>query len=357
MNSHVFGTPWAQAKVTAQTDLVSCPFLTRLSVTGHVTLSRSVTLAIGKAVRKGKLPSMESLNLDYRYSKPSRRMENLFGEIILSYVTHLSFCDINTINYRAVSQKCVKLKSLSLHKLTKSGFGEVMKSIEQGFLTNLRKLCLSMFHNEIINLKTMKPEKVPQLEHLGLQRCIAWKGFLEQLSPLVSHWTLHTLDISHSRGINGELSILLQHEFPSLKSLILRDCGLNGTDLISLDQANARGRLPVLVDLNLSGNYHLTGSIGQMSSKWINLKRLELETDFEDLRPLVVNGCIPSVRELRLEVFTEGLIFLKQLKYLERLDIVTLGDRYRQMGVELFIINTDLERFAVDAGLINSIAN
>ena len=408
---HVNGTSRAQTKVIASSDLISCPFLTHLSITGHVALDESVMLAIGKAVREGKLSSMKSLNLES--TELTGRIVDLFhADKILSTVTNLCLYSIDKNDINVISQYCTKVTILSLNTLPSSGFRAITKSIRRGMLTNLRKLCLSMIENETIDLEGVTSKNLPQLEHLGLQRCIDSNEVLKQLSHLVTQWALHTLDISHSRGIKGKLSILLQYEFPSLKSLMLHDCELKKKDLNSLDQANARGRLPILEDLDLSENYRLIGNVDMMSSKWIHLKRLKLDhqpnphleqTGLDILEKLTIMDCFPSMQTLRLGTGSTPLtrkntvqMFEKlkpQFKYLERLDIVAWTDTdivqflacirnskiqgyfwdlqrlcvltdkvsrhvvhgkvinffrdFRELGVELYLIKPDLEKLAI----------
>ena len=201
---HVISTVWTQTKVVAISDLVSCPFLTHLSITGHVALDESVISAMDKAVRERKLPCIKS----FACSNLPGQIRYLFGETILSTLTNLSFYDIYDLE--SLSQPWINVASICINTLTKSDLRTVMKAIAEGMLTNLKKLCLAMIGHEVIGLEDMKPDKVPQLEHLGLQRCITSKEVLEDLSHLVTHWTLHTLDIRHSRGIKGKLFILLQ---------------------------------------------------------------------------------------------------------------------------------------------------
>ena len=307
---HVIGTGGTQSKNTGNNAFVSCPFLTHLSITENVTIYGSVMLSLAKAVREGELSSLRSFN--FVGTKLKGRIGHFFdGKTILSTVTNLNFYDVDKNDIKALSQNWINVESLSINTLTKSGFRAVMKHLGNVMLPNLRKLCLSMIDTETIGLETVKPEKLPHLEHLGLQRCITSKEVLKQLSHLVIHWNLNTLDISQSRGIKGKLSILLQYEFPFLKSLILHDCKLNKTDLETIDLANAQGRLPILEDLHLSENYRLIGNFGMMSSKWIHLKRLKLDYQpnpkleqkcLDTLGRLIGMYCFPSMQELRLNL-------------------------------------------------------
>ena len=409
---YVIGT---QTKVIASSDRVPCPFLTHISITGDVALYGNVMLAICKVGREGELSNLKSLN--FGCSGPTGPIGHLFdAETTLLTVTSLGFCDVGGDDIESLSQNWINVTSLSLNTLTESGFRRIMRSLGRDILTNLKKLCLSVIDTETIGLEALevvKPQNLPQLEHLGLQRRISSKYVLKQLSHLAANWRLHTLDISHSRGINGKLSILLQYEFPSLKSLNLHDCELNAKDREKLDQANEQGRLPVVEDLDLSENCRLIGDLDLMTSKWIRLKRLNFDhprsdhhvcqLGFEILGKLIMKDCIPTIQELRLAIHYPDFVknktaIPKKMRCLERLDIVTYaGDHikdvldhirvlknkgyfpslktvcvltdkvnidvengkvssfyldFREIGVELNLINSDFEKLAIGSGLI-----
>ena len=114
------------------------------------------------------------------------------------------------------------------------------------------------------------------MEHLAVQGCIASKKNLKYLSELLTHWTLQTLDISHSRGITGKLSVLMSRDLRSLSSLILHNCELNERDMMSLAEANNKGTLSKLANLDLSENPDMIKHFGVISSIWESLKRLKI---------------------------------------------------------------------------------
>ena len=125
---------------------------------------------------------------------------------------------------------------------------------------------------------------------------------------------LHKLDISHSSGISGKLSILLCHKFPTLHALILSDCGLNSEDLHNLAKANGKGRLPKLIHLDISQNtfgndlkklfeYRCQDDI-EFKCQWESLLILNVNKNsvecFNDLSSRVKLGCLASLRELKI---------------------------------------------------------
>ena len=113
-----------------------------------------------------------------------------------------------------------------------------------------------------------------------------------------------------------------------MRTLVLHDCDLNEQDGNSFSEANNKGKLPKLQNLDLSENCSLLSCFGSVASGWMNLKRLWIDYDpfpkavlnqFELMNPLYE----PLIEELR---FTEttGLfpMTIGQWQHLKRLDIV-----------------------------------
>ena len=370
----VIGAAQAGTKVTYTRDFIHCPFLTELSIIGQGQLYNHLMRAISRAVREGKLPRLQ--NLSFVGMKIKGQLKNLLeGQTIQTKLTHLNLCNSDLMkndlqalclasnsellrNLRSLhladgnfvlrqrrdifSQNWVNLATLSV-KLTRSGFQELMQAITQSSLTNLRKLSLSMLPNEMCDLGKMQPDKLPNLEHLAVQRCITSRKDLKHVSRMLTHWTLHTLDISHSRSITGELSVMTSQDLNSLRNLILCDCELNECDRNSLAQANEEGRIPNLESLDLSENCHLIETFGAIASKWCRLQKLTISEQphqffarrngFETLLPLLGRGYIPAIRGLRI---SGGYSFPERLgrwKHLERLDILSfqLSSIFRQL--------------------------
>ena len=349
---HVVGTSDVQAKCCVKSEFVSCPFLTHLSITGHVWLMQSAMQYIAKGIREEKLPRLSTLN--FAGARIIGRLINLLdGETTLK-VDHLNLngCELNRQDYDVLKYNCflsklttlkldcyepivmqnlTKLTNLCLMNLITRDFTALAEAVEEGKLENLVKLCVSMRHNETCCLRNINPKKVPRLEYLGLLRCITSKEDLEELLHKLAFWRLHTLDISHSANIKAEIFVLTNFSFVSLESLILHDCELVAQDLRSLIEANESGRLSNLQNLNLSENPDLIGCISKMSSRWNNLQRLRIDcwpkayveqNGFEILQSLVKNDCIPHVQELRLAVAgIDDIPAFRHMENLKRLDI------------------------------------
>ena len=410
-------------KAIAEEELVSATYLTHLSIIGCIVIHKNVMLAISKAVNEGKLPRLQSLR--FTGAAVTFELKDLFGRKAAPLnLTHylasnnglLSKLTSLAISLRVGGKTCFdcswsNFASLSMKDMTKSGFSQLSKAISQGRLINLMKLSLSVKQNEICDLKEIVPDNIPLLKNLSVQRCIGSKDGLEHLSCLLSGWSLQTLDISHSRGIKGDLSVLMsQHYFTLLENLILHDCDLNRQDLISLDRANKEGKLLKLDNLDVSGNCDLIESFGVISSRWIRLKRLRIDYLPLKLFPMVINGfnvlcplldkdCFPSIQELRImgtDSFPERT---GRWGLLKRLDIVDqestgqiltsmvgwlvhsvhMGDlpslqtvclltkrkigeilpidniissKLRQKGIDICVVDPDLEKIMVNAGLV-----
>ena len=118
---------------------------------------------------------------------------------------------------------------------------------------------------------------------------------------------LQKLDISHSSGIRGCLSILLCHSLLSLNNLILKDCGLSSRDLRSLAEANVKGRIPELKHLDVSQNVFFENELNKLfdlKCRWETLVKLNIEGTslncFNDLNVKVKSGCHSALKELRV---------------------------------------------------------
>ena len=348
---------------------VSAAFLTHLSIIGRILILNNVMVAINTAVREGKLSCLQSLC--FTGADVPDGFEVLFrGETTLLNVTHLDFSACifyqnlqapylaskngllpkltslvisdgkfslrsGGINY---FDSWVNLTTLSVKDATEWDFVQLSKAVNQSRLIHLVKLCLSVKQNEKSDLREIEPEKIPLLKHLCIQRCIESKEALERLSCLLSDWSLQTLDISHSCGIGGNLSVLTSQHFISLENLILHDCELTEQDLISLDVANGEGRLSKLEHLDLSENRLLIENFGLISSRWSSLKRLRIDYAtpnqisvskrwFNILQPLLDKGCIPSIEELRITTTNSFPERTGRWEHLKRLNIVVLEDQ------------------------------
>ena len=129
------------------------------------------------------------------------------------------------------------------------------------------------------------------------------------------------LDISHSSGISGALSILLCHSFPLLETLILSDCGLNSDDLSNLAQADVEGRLPELKHLDLSDNEAIRGQWRHFFSfrqRWSHLLSLninqtvntEQDQHFDALMHSVRLGALGNLQQFTVSVDHDNGEFL-----------------------------------------------
>ena len=107
---------------------------------------------------------------------------------------------------------------------------------------------------ERVDVGLFVPNKMPRLESLTLEGFVNSESDLDLLSEKVRHWRLKKLDITRSAGVTGNLSTLLRHSLPSLKTLIVKHCELDSEDLRGLARANAQGYLPELELLDISEN-------------------------------------------------------------------------------------------------------
>ena len=320
----------------------SYPFFTSLSIVGNkgnILIKSNVLLALNRAVREGRLPNLKYL----RFAKASglkKRLKYLFDDrSTYAALTHLCLfdCDLSVEDMQTLgaastnstpkiaslvltddtrvtgsgqwtlfSHRRTNLTRLSILNMTTVVYKTLADVISKGLLSNLIQLRLSINCRQLFSINHLKPDQIPHIKYLGLQKCLTKWRDLVKLANISSKWELRTLDISHSLGITGNLSQLLSCNFKFLKTLILSDCGLNSEDLSSLAEAKVEGRLDKLIHLDISKNSYRIESVFNHSCKWECLRRLNMANEgsgYYDVlyfERFLLRGCLSSLRELRL---------------------------------------------------------
>ena len=195
-----------------------------------------------------KLISEVNVPVLARFRKVGQNNEFTLTALLSKSLTHLQLRDIDTNNYI-----------------------EVTKSVNRRSLPNLTDLCMSLAISDKMHwvrkmfmhlvgktlMHWMRKLDVPSLQSLTIHRFIYSMETLYMFTQTPVLTQLYKLDISHSSGVTGVLSILLCHSFPALETLILSDCWLNSDDLRSLAQGNTKGRLPKVKYLDISQNQNI----------------------------------------------------------------------------------------------------
>ena len=336
-----------------QCDIAMCSLLTDIALVGNVKkieIKTDVLLALSEAVREGNLSCLRYLC----FAKASGLRGNLqclfSNNTIWSTLTHLCLydCDLSvddvlilgTASKRLLpkivslilsddvgsigpggqmwfSHQWAKLTSLSLQKLTGDSYFVLQNVFAKGLLDGLVQLRMSLVSKETVFF--VNPEQLLEIKYLGLQRCVTSRGNLTELRDLTNQRKLFTLDLSHCPYLAGNLRELMRHNFSSLKTLILSDCGLNSEDLSSLAHDQVEGRLNKLRHLDISNNTHLIEHIFEYSCKWETLRKLNIAHRYcphsgpgtrseiplnglQRLEPYVERGFLSSMTQLRFSV-------------------------------------------------------
>ena len=165
------------------------------------------------------------------------------------------------------------------------------------------------------------PTHTPLLEKLTLKRFLTSADQLSVLSRKLTRLRLHYLDITESSNVKGSLSKLFALRFPTLHSLVLRDCGLNSEDFRSLAQSNAQGKLPRLKHLYISMNekVDISQSLFSHSVKWNQL--LTLSTDDTNVFNIGLDK-LCSLRELKVPITNSPTKIARSWGSLQEIDVV-----------------------------------
>ena len=155
----------------------------------------------------------------------------------------------------------VRLENLTVLKLEDMrgrNLQQINNILKKGKVPNLTELDISGKIGDKVRLgkflDEFDPHKAIKLEKLTSYYFTISAEELEILSEKLTDIQLTELDLSHSFGLTGNLSVLFTHSFPTLNTLILSYCGLNSNDLQSLARANVEGKLPQLRHLDISYN-------------------------------------------------------------------------------------------------------
>ena len=152
-------------------------------------------------------------------------------------------------------RKIPHLNSLTLRLIKTSSL--IPSLVEKLKTWKLEKLDISDNIDVSRNLHLLVSNVLPLLRSLIVTYCRLNKDDLRSLGVANEKGRLPELkflDISDNKVYVANLSLLLSAEFRSLQGLIVRNCGLNEDDLVSLARANAAGKLPELRHLDISEN-------------------------------------------------------------------------------------------------------
>ena len=199
---------------------------------------------------------------------------------------------------------------------------------------NLQKLCLDCaFDSNVCTglCSTVKKKQLQNLTCLTILNNLPTPTdplYLEKLDDLAILPSLSKLGLTSCCCLKGNLSSLIFHSFPLLTTLILSNCGLNSEDLANLNQAKARGRLPLLNHLDISGNeLHLTEfrCLFDGVCTWNELVSLDIRGMFGDseidkvidyINEIVSHSAVPSIRKLGINRFVNNNTHWKHLETL-----------------------------------------
>ena len=298
-------------RIVAQHELPRCLFLTELWF-NRLQIDESIVVTLANSMKDGNLPVVTQLHFT--------DCEELEGKLPVLFrtkwptLTHLdlSCSQVHTtdLEYLASHENvnCPNITFVSLYSdddtLNKTdslaNFEWSWPKLTQLFLRASSFSTSIMYRDNIFKLLSIPPS----LTDLGLNLVINSDEHLIALVRSLASTQLRKLDISHSLGITGNLSVLLRHSFPSLNSLVLSHCWLNSQDLCSLAQASVEGRLPQLTHLDITENW-VSGELGQLlGNSFPSLNSLILsdcELNSQDLCSLAQakqNSTLPALKEL-----------------------------------------------------------
>ena len=319
-------------KVVCRKEIQCCPMLTHLSL--NRLYYKDIIKGLSEALQNSKFPQLSHLSLANCLIGTKGSLSSLFQSkcVTLKHLNLFDF-DLGEENYHFLlsintdSENCVlpNLSSLVLHAWTLT-YGPSLSILFQNpwnKLTEIRyevydvnydlryecdkiisiingsklsNLVVFQLECAVGDLNSLDEQKVPHLNSLTLDKFEPrpHEMLVKCLVKKLSTWNLEKLDISHNGEVGGTLYILVSNILPSLKSLIVTNCKLHRDDLLSLGEANEKGRLPELKYLDISDNQTYDRQVfatGKLS--------LLLRAEFRLLQGLIVRRCGLTQDDLR----------------------------------------------------------
>ena len=306
----------------------------------YLNVGKEVFSALSMAVREGKLACLTHLclvklhqakgmlmhlfesewpnltHLDMSDTGVVRRDVECLQKYIFPRLTYLSIHESPLLLMRDPHEvnppifyrdSLMNLKTFRLRHSAEGPFSQAL--IERKFpnITEL-ELLLDTFRNE----KLFVSEQVPNLKQLKLSPVLRKSMNFKSITEKMNLRQLIKIDLT-CVVIWGELSLLVRLELPCLESLVLSDCSLMPGDLRLLSDANRRGHLAKLRNLDLSKNSCLLDVWDEVFAAdypWKTLTKLNVSTlgsssssyNKTDLRILGNVDCFPKLRELGFSV-------------------------------------------------------
>ena len=364
---YICGDSSLNQRLTALSDIEDCPFLTHLCFM-RMAVGKNCGEILSKAIQTQKLKKLSHLGFNgckfnaFDVSKlfllnwPSLIHLDLNGSCLdknittnMNHTTRIKACLLSQLSTLKLTlgdkdqnredaddivgvlfgEVRPNIKHLLLDQISADLCRKIMVLLSAGKLPSLNVMGLSIRGSEDLE-KFFDHRATPFLTHLGISK-IEWSlSDTRLLAEYVKLQMANKLDISHSSGITGNLSVLLCHSFPSLNSLVLSDCGLNSQGLCSLAQANVEGRLPQLIHLDISENRACElAYLFHDNCKWETLFSLYIVDTGQTPQQLLVaskiaSGCLQSLQQLRTAGLTVENLLDKitiPLKHLQRLEV------------------------------------
>ena len=332
-------------KVVCHQEIQCCPLLTHLSLNGLY--FEDNLRGLSEALRNSKFPQLSHLSLanctigtkgslSYLFQSKCATLKhlNLFSfnlekddlHFLHSVMTDNSV--LPNLSSLVLDTRTLEKKS-SLSTMFRNPWNKLIElSLEDYFPSrgyfNLRELISIINESKLPNLTALRLEnvagdldsldeqKIPHLNSLTLCRFITPSNTLvTSLVKKLQTWKLEKLDISYNNNVGGNLYILVSNTLPTLRSLIVTNCKLNGDDLRSLGEASENGRLPDLKYLDISNNLFLCNVeiARNLSLLW--------RVKFSLLQDLIVRSCGLIKDDLRSLARANAAGKLPELRHLD----------------------------------------
>ena len=211
-----------------------------------------------------------------------------------------------------------KLKALEILCLTQCNLDEesciaIGRANDEQNLSYLKALQLGGNSNLSGKVGFLLKSAWPTLRTLNLEQCNITLHDIKALCEAVQKEMLPSLQelqgLAGNRNLSGQVDALLCR---TIRKLDLQECNLTADDIRALNEANSKGFLPCLQELQLSKNLNIQGMCEiLLSNPWMVMQQLNLfqcnlnENDTNQIHSARMKGILPSL-DLTVECSLPG---------------------------------------------------
>ncbi len=255
----------------------------------------------------------------------------------------------------------------------------ITEAKRHGLLPSVGEINLSGNKNVSGHMNTLLSDKWSLLKTLDITDCNLARDDISSIREANEKGFLPSMKkikLSRNKNVSGHMNIFFTNKWPLLKTLDITDCNLARDGISAIHEANEKGFLPSMKEINLSRNKDLSGHMNNFfTNKWPLLKTLDLEEcnltrdDISAIHEAKEKGYLPII-DVRVKFFSPSghipvvpvmcgawreheVLDLNRCKFSQQ-DVITIAEANRH-GLLTSVIEINLSHHMSTSGHIDSL--